>query len=250
LVEAFAGDGDGGAEFLGEGLDAELLEHPAVLLQGGVGAVGGVAVAAGPEEGLLARLDVDHASLVFGEALAGAGEFAEAGGDGGEVAGVLGEPGPGDAGDEAGLEEAVELLFDVQHGGGVGGGFGGLDGQEGALDGLEDAGDGLADGVGGDIKVGAALVEPGGEVGLEADDGVIREEGEFGDALDEGSLEFLAVAEGGVEHAELLEVGDVLDGAFEVLAGADDKQAAEALAVIRGGGLRSGEDAEADAALL
>ncbi len=110
-VQPLGGNGDRGAEALGEAGDAVLFEHPAVEDQfrvehaGLLVLLGSIRVGFPPGEDLVGLLSVAGQRA--------AAEGVEPQGDGAEVAGELLEPLPRRAGQEAGGDEPVELLADV-----------------------------------------------------------------------------------------------------------------------------------------
>jgi hypothetical protein len=105
--EAFGAYGDCGSEFLGEELDAEFFEHPAVADEVRVEeALAGVALSAFDE---FAPEGLEFGSVLLVALEAVAGEFAQAGDDGGEVAWVVGEPFARGDGEEAGAGEDAEV---------------------------------------------------------------------------------------------------------------------------------------------
>lgn len=183
FLDFLLGDGDGGAQGLGEEGDAEFFEEPAIVGEGGVGDslgfVAGEAVAVLALEGVE---DVEG-GLVTGKA--GVEEFLQALGEGFEVTRVVVEVGPGGLGEEAGVDEGREMrahVFDgvEQQGGKVAGEFLG----EGVVGGEDVGGEG-GDFAGGGVEFFPGGGAAGGEDLLGADVGGVLEDGAVGDGGDE-----------------------------------------------------------------
>ena len=119
FFEAAGGDLEGGAEFLGEEVDAVFFEHPAEGGQFGVeeadGVVLGFAVEEAGPEGHDDLAGGGIAGGLFGAALF---ELFQAEAHGGEVAWELAEPLGGRGEEEVRGDEEAELVADVGEGGG------------------------------------------------------------------------------------------------------------------------------------
>lgn len=199
FFQSAEGDGHGGGEFLGEQRHAEFLDHPAELHQFGVAEVQLGVFLEAVEVGLPEDFDFAHVAVVAADvALL---ELLHADADGLEIAGEVGEPFVGGAGDEAVGHEVFELLVDVEKGGGPVGGVGAFEVEGDGVVAFHDLADKGDDLLGGGGEVGAAGVAAGGKIGGLADLGAVGEKGALGDGGDEIVAKFLGTADHGVMDA-------------------------------------------------